>query len=331
MRPTGCPGLWPSRGRRRDAFMTGAGRFNRSRAATAAGRLVAAALLWLLGPAATALEPIADAHVHYKWSQLEVTTPRQAVEILEEAGVELALVFGTPPELALRLHELAPQRVIPLYGPYDGRRDWVSWQFDPALVADARKALESGVYRGIGEMHLIGGFSSRLTENPVLEQMMALGAELDAPLIIHSEFSSPRPFLELCRRHPETPVILAHAGTVIPPPAVREILEACPRVVAELAARDPWRYVKNPIADPARGALLPEWEALVLDYPERFVVGSDNVWPVERLDGWDQPDSGWQELERFLDFHRRWLSRLPPEVAAKVRYENVRRLFGPRS
>jgi predicted TIM-barrel fold metal-dependent hydrolase len=123
-------------------------------------------------------------------------------------------------------------------------------------------------------------------------------------------------------------VILAHAGTVIGPAEVRKILERCPRVYAELAARDPWRYVKNPIADAGTGALLPAWETLVTDYPTRFIVGSDNVWPVDQLDRWDEPDTGWNELERFLAFHRRWLSGLPADVAHKIRYDNVRRLFG---
>ncbi len=287
--------------------------------------------LFLLAQASlptSALPPMADAHVHYKWTQTDHTSPAEAVAILRQAGVHLAVVFGTPPELALRLKALAPDRVIPVFGPYDGRRDWVAWQFDPGLVEEARQALASGIYHGIGEMHLVGGFSSRLTENPVVEGLMKLGAAFDAPLIIHSEYASPAPFIRLCTRHPDTPVVLAHAGTVITPAEVRRILEACPRVHGELAARDPWRYVNNPIADAESGALLPAWEALVLDYPERFMVGSDNVWPVDRMDGWDQPDTGWDELPRFLAFHRRWLARLPAAVAAKVGYGNVERLFG---
>ena len=96
----------------------------------------------------------------------------------------------------------------------------------------------------------------------------------------------------------------------------------------ELSARDSWRYVGFPIAD-EDGRLLPEWEALVLAYPERFMVGSDPVWPVDQSDRWDEPDTGWQELPRFLDFHRTWLSALPAEQANAIRWENARRFFRP--
>jgi predicted TIM-barrel fold metal-dependent hydrolase len=97
----------------------------------------------------------------------------------------------------------------------------------------------------------------------------------------------------------------------------------------ELAARDPWRYVGQPITG-ADGRLLPAWRRLVLKYADRTVIGSDPVWPVDRGSGWDEPDTGWREIDRFLDFHRRWLADLPPEAARAIRLDNARRLFGPR-
>jgi hypothetical protein len=87
--------------------------------------------------------------------------------------------------------------------------------------------------------------------------------------------------------------------------------------------------VRNPIAD-EEGRLLPDWESLVLSYPDRFLVGSDAVWPVEQLDAWDQADTGWERIGDFLDFHRRWASYLPPAVAAKVLRENALGVYGTR-
>jgi len=49
---------------------------------------------------------------------------------------------------------------------------------------------------------------------------------------------------------------------------------------------------------------------------------------VDPMDAWDQPDTGWDELPRFLDFHRGWLAELPAEVATEVAHDNVERLFG---
>ena len=57
------------------------------------------------------------------------------------------------------------------------------------------------------------------------------------------------------------------------------------------------------------------------------MVGSDPVWPVDRLNPWDEPDSGWVELPRFVDFHRSWLSQLPADQATAIRWGNAQRLF----
>lgn len=278
-------------------------------------------------PSIWANDPIADIHTHYKWSQEGVTSPQQAIDALREQNVELAVVIGTPPEFALRLEALDPERIVPIYGPYKGMRNWFRWARDPSLVSDARAALESGEYHGIGELHVIGGFAPKRGHDQVIDELMKLGAEFNAPLLIHTEFSRPKPMLDLCKRHPNTPVLWAHSGAILAPNYVREVLEQCPKVWTELAARDPWRYVNNPIADERTGKLLPEWEALVMDYPHRFLVGSDPVWPVEQLDGWDQDDTGWQEIGRFLDFHRRWLSYLPERERELIGRLNARELF----
>ena len=62
-------------------------------------------------------EAVVDAHLHYKWNQAEVTSPEDAVAALRENAVELAVVTGTPPELALELHALAPDLIVPIFGP----------------------------------------------------------------------------------------------------------------------------------------------------------------------------------------------------------------------
>jgi hypothetical protein len=272
------------------------------------------------------LEPVVDAHLHYKWNQAEVTSPEQAVAALRENRVELAVVAGTPPELALKLHELAPDLIVPIFGPYRTSGEWYSWQGRQELVDEARKALERGPYRGIGELHLIGGFALRWERNRVLTGLLDLGVSHRVPLLVHMEFSRAEPTLSLCQGNPENRFILAHAGGVLPPAEVERILDGCPNLWVDLSARDPWRYVRNPIAK-EDGGLLPDWESLVLGHPERFLIGSDAVWPVEQMDAWDQADSGWEHLGEFLDFHRRWASSLPAEVRAKVLRDNARRLF----
>ena len=113
----------------------------------------------------------------------------------------------------------------------------------------------------------------------------------------------------------------------MPPREVRRALEACPNLWWELSARDPWRYTGTPILD-EQGHLKPEWKQLVLDFSERLMLGSDPVWPVEQLDSWEEPDTGWEQYGRFIGFHRTWLEQLPAETAERLRLTNALKLFG---
>lgn len=282
-------------------------------------------LLWSANLAADEpLEPLADIHLHWKWNQKEVTTPDQAIDILRNNGVELAVVTGTPPELALELEALAPDLVVPIYGVYRLPGDWSNWYRDDSLLERVRKALASGDYRGVGELHMIGGFISDW-KHPNISGVFRLAAEFDVPVLVHTEFSRADYLIGFCRAHPQTRFLWAHAGSILPPAEVDRALQSCPNLWVELSARDPWRHVARRIDE--AGKLKPAWRELVLKYEDRFMVGSDPVWPVEQLNPWDEPDTGWQELHRFLDFHRQWLKQLPEAVADKVRLQNGQQFF----
>ena len=268
---------------------------------------------------------LADVHLHWKWNQKEVTEPEQAINILRDNNVTLAVVTGTPPELALELQQLAPDIVIPIYGIYQDRIEWSNWYHDNELVGRVRLALESGKYGGIGELHLISGFISDW-KNPNISGLFELAAEFDVPVLVHTEFSRADYLIGFCSAHPKTRFLWAHAGSILPPDEVARALNHCANLTVELSARDPWRHVGSRIID-ERGVLKTEWRDLVIAYADRFMIGSDPVWPVEQLDPWDEPDTGWQELSRFLDFHREWLTQLPAEVAQKVRYKNAINYF----
>lgn len=280
-----------------------------------------------LSAQADQLAPIADIHLHWKWNQKEVTSAEQAVGILEAQRIDLAVVTGTPPELALELADLAPGRVVPIYGIYRVPGEWSTWYRDEQLLDRVSKALQSGRYLGIGEVHMIGGFVSHW-KAPVIAGLFTLAAKFDVPVLLHTEFSRADYTLGLCQAYPSTRFLWAHSGAMLPPEEVSRVLHGCDNVHAELSARDPWRHRRNPIAD-AEGRLLPAWRALIQTFPDRFMIGSDPVWPVERLNPWDEADSGWQELSRFLDFHRGWLAELPADQAEAIRLGNARRFFQP--
>ena len=286
------------------------------------------ALLALLfgGAAAHGAPPLADVHVHYKWSQKEVTAAQQAIRILRDNDIALAVVIGTPAEYALELARLAPQTIVPIWSPYREPADWSRWPFDREVLERARTALAGGHYRGIGELHLIGGFTPDW-RTPVISGLLDLAHEFRVPVLLHTELSGTGYTIGLCRANPDVRILWAHAGAILSAEQVAEVMAACPNVSAELSARDPWRHLANPIAD-EQGRLLPAWRKLVIEYADRFMIGSDPVWPVEQLNPWDEPDTGWHELPRFLTFHRTWLADLPPREASAIRWENARRFFG---
>ena len=60
-----------------------------------------------------------------------------------------------------------------------------------------------------------------------------------------------------------------------------------------------------------------EWRALLLKYPDRFLIGSD-TWINQR----------WLYYDNLMQGYRAWLGTLPPDVAKKIAWDNGARLFG---
>lgn len=289
--------------------------------------MVCAALAMGLIRSVTAepLPALADVHLHYSWDHRQATSATEAVELLRQQNVRLAVVSSTPPELALTLRKAGGNWILPLYRPYLDPNRRQNWFNDPAVLPATRAALQSGHYVGIGEFHLIAGLGPR-RNNPVVQGLIKLGVEFDVPVLIHIETSSHRYFLPLCQQYPAARFLLAHAGGLLDHKEIGALMQSCPNVWVEFSARDTWRYTRSSIVN-QNGQLLPGWRKLIEKYPERFMVGSDPVWPVEPLHGWDEPDTGWQRLPEFLGFHRQWLAGLPAALNKKLRLTNAQHFF----
>ncbi len=279
----------------------------------------------LLGSAgySRAAEPFADVHIHYNWDQKELIDAAGVMTKLDAAGVEFAVVAGTPSELALELARVSGGRVLPLFSPYThelGRRDWY---LDRRVADQAEAGLRAGDYVGIGEVHFMAGFAPRF-DNRVFRRLMALATEYRVPVLIHIDSGNESAFIEVCREHPDLDILFAHAGGNLQARHIRPILDTCPRAWIEFSARDPWRYDGLAGED---GRLLADWRALVIEYPDRFVTGTDPVWKVTRTHSWDEADDGWEYFEQLIAWHRAWLADLPEDVRRKISVENARRLF----
>ena len=245
--------------------------------------------------------PIFDAHIHYNQDDWGALSPQQALAILEKAGVRQALVSSTPDDGTLKLYQADAKRVVPFLRPYRTRGDMAHWHSEPEVQAYVEERLKRGAYRGIGEFHL----SAANADRPVIKRCAELAAKQGIFLHAHVDEVAVEKLLTL---YPDVKILWAHAGMSSPVNEVRRIVEGFPRVWVELSMR----------ADVASGGTLnPEWRALFLKHPDRFMVGTD-TWTTSR----------WDSVVEEARATRRWLGQLPRDVAEQIAYRNGERLFG---
>jgi hypothetical protein len=268
-------------------------------------------------------ETFADSHIHFNWDHREETSVTEVIDILKRHHVGLTIIASTPSELALELREQGGDWIIPFFSPYIhalGKRDWY---MSEQVVQKAEKGLKDGQYFGIGEVHFMSGFSPR-TNNDIFQKLLGLAEQYNVPMLIHIDSGNEQAFLKLCSANPNIKMIFAHAGGNLRPSHIEKILLQCSNVWIDLAARDPWRYGGISQDD---FTLLPLWRQLVLNFPERFITGTDPVWNVTRMSTWDSGDEGWAHYEQLYDYHMTWLQDLPASVRRKISWENTHTLL----
>jgi hypothetical protein len=272
---------------------------------------------------ALAYDIFADSHIHYNWDHEEETTTQEVIDILKKANVGLTIVASTPTDMALELREKGGDWVVPFFSPYIhalGKRDWFKKE---EVVKKAEQGLKNGLYYGIGEVHFMDGFHPK-TDNTIFLQLLQLARKYKVPVLIHIDSSNEKTFLNVCLKNSDIKLIFAHAGGVLKPSHIGKILSQCNNVWIDFAARDPWRYGGISKED---HTLLPEWKKLVLQFPDRFITGTDPVWKVTRGQTWDLPDEGWKKYGQLLEYHWTWMNDLPEDVRRKISWENTKNLL----
>ncbi len=270
-------------------------------------QIIGAALL-LLAVNAGAREPQAlfDAHIHFSVGATSIYTPAAAMEILDSSGIRIALISSTPNDGTLALYAAYPERFIPFLRPYRKTRDlatWSeerrSWYKDPETVPFLEQELKRGIYRGIGEFHVDGNE----IDTPVMHDLVKLAAKHGLWLMAHSDADA---IEKLFAFDPNAKILWAHTGMQEPVERVSQLLNRYPNLYGELSYRSG-----------VSGGLSAEWRALLLQFPDRFVYGSDTWVP-----------SRWTEVKSLTSEARDWLSTLPAAVAESIAYGNADRLFG---
>jgi hypothetical protein len=267
--------------------------------------------------------PFADIHLHYNWDHEELVAPEQAIQILQDHYVTLAVVFSTPTPNALKLTSRPGLRVIHFFSPYISAYRRSGWFYDKEVVPRARAGLQNKTYAGIGEVHVVSGIGPR-RDNKVLQGLLQLAAEFNVPFNIHTEASSHLFFKPLCQQYPNVRFLWAHAGGILAADEATKILKVCPNVWMEVSAKDPWHY--GGLVDD-QGKLRDAWKTAFIQYPDRFMVGTDPVWHAHQRDRWYEADEGWLHYQQFINFHRKWLAQLPDAVEKKIRLDNAMHFF----
>jgi hypothetical protein len=279
--------------------------------------------------AADYIGPLFDAHLHYNDEAQAAHPVADVVQRLQRSGVR-AIVANSRPNDGSKLLATSPAvaqsgvTVMPFIRLYRNRDDYSTWFKDESiyqmvlteLARGAVTATPSGstatqqptAYRGIGEFHL---YDSANANGVVAQKLMALAEEKNLAVLAHVDDAA---IDLLLARTPsqgqKSKLIWAHTGIGgASAERVRALLQKYPLLMGELSYR--------PGLTGADGKLSAEWRALLLEFPTRFMVGSD-TWVNQR----------WQYYGELMQAYRVWLGDLPLDVARQVAWGNGARLFG---
>jgi hypothetical protein len=275
--------------------------------------------------------PLFDAHVHYNveaWDgKAGPYPPADVLARFARNGVKGLLSNSRPNEgtrilAALRSdatseplrRDAADLQVVPFIRLYRNRADYDNWFRDESIYtmvqSEFARGTAGGPYRGIGEFHL---YDSANANGPVAAKLMRFADQNQLAVLAHVDDVA----IDLLMAHAseggrKLRLIWAHTGIGGPSlQRVESLLQRYPLLMGELSYR--------PGLTCEQGQLCPEWRALMLKYPQRFLIGSD-TWVNQR----------WSSYDGLMQGYRTWLGGLPPEVARAIAWDNGAALFGLR-
>jgi len=296
----------------------------------------------VLGAEAAKTISIADAHFHVMpWMDV-----RELIGYMDRNGIRWAggasgLGLGKP-EVGRAREAEAVSVLGNRYIRFTGQGHWFSLMREEGVAAienpdnpafkQRLAAMEADLRdrgaRGIGEIHVNGINSSKEPggrfkikgDAPTLKALLDLGGKYNRPLSIHAQWDSDtaQEVERLAGSNRNARLILAHCGSFATPSEIRALFERHPNVSCDLAYRGTpplqGRNASRAAFDGSgvRGA----WKKLIEDYPDRFIVGIDNMY------NWAE----YEDVVRAIRFGL--LANLSPETAEKVAYKNAQAWFG---
>lgn len=232
----------------------------------------------------------------------------------------------------------------------------------PQVTEDVRRRFEetalaiiaSGA-KGFGEIaaHHVSlspshGYESVPADHPLLLLLADIAAQHDVPIDLHfdpipedvdkpANLSSPKNpavlkenlsgLARLLAHNRKAKIVWAHAGGdpvgYFTPKLVREMLERHANLSFSIR---PTNNMPGSMVPP-KGPINQEWIAVLRDFPDRFVIGSDTFVVPTRYTGPEAPRIFAGRAEVQLRGIRRLLSHLPADLARRIGYENAERIY----
>lgn len=252
---------------------------------------------------ASAAMPIFDAHLHYSHDAWERLPPKEAVALMRQAGLRRAMVSSSSDEGTQKLHAEAPDLVLPVLRPYRTRAEIGTWTRDETVIAHLQARLARFRYVAIGEYHVSGEDA----DLPVVRRVVQMAREHRLALHSHSDADAiERQF----KQDAGARILWAHSG-FDSPANVRALLRRHRNLWCDLAFRS-----DHAMVDAQRGRVETGWREAFLEFPDRFLVGTDTFTP-ER----------WFYVGEHARWSRMWLADLPRDVAEAIAWRNGDRLF----
>ena len=272
-----------------------------------------------LAQAADYSGPLLDAHLHYNVEAVQGPHPiSDVLARMQRNGVRAIVANSRPNDGTKALVEARTQTdaagvtVVPFIRLYRTRADYDNWYRDESIYemvqAEFTRGTARGPYRGIGEFHL---YDSRNANGPVARKLMAFAEDKQLAVLAHvDDVAVDLLMANAPSKGQKLRLIWAHTGIGgTPVERVEAMLARYPLLMGELSYR--------PGLTCEGGLLCPEWRALLLRYPDRFLIGSDT---------WINPR--WQQYDELMQGYRRWLGDLPLDVARQIAWDNGAALFG---
>jgi len=272
------------------------------------------------GFAADYAGPLFDTHLHYNeeaWNGSSGPhSPADVLARMQRNGVKAIVANSRPNDGTKSLAAMPETRkagvtVVPFIRLYRNRADYDNWFRDESIYEMVQAEFGRGVvgdqagpYKGVGEFHL---YDSANANGPVAKKLMQFAARNKLAVLAHVDDTA----IDLLMAHaPDARLVWAHTGIGgAPVERVDALLGKYPQLMGELSYR--------PGLTCDAGKLCPEWRALLLKYPGRFMIGSD-TWVNQR----------WLYYDELMKGYRAWLGDLPPDVARKIAWGNAAGIYG---